>query len=56
MIHWPELYRVRVSVRVRVLGSDVCQGGGDRKVTLKLVFFAHFIWWERRKVRVGFTS
>ena len=51
MIHWPELYRVRVSVRVRVLGSDVCQGGGDRKVTLKVVFL-HFIWWERGKVRV----
>ena len=28
------------------LGSDVCQGGGDRKVTLKVVVL-HFIWWER---------
>ena len=33
------------------LGSDVCKGGGDRKVTLKVVFL-HFIWWERGKVRV----
>ena len=32
------------------LGSDVCQRGGDRKVTLKVVFL-HFIWWERGKVR-----
>ena len=33
------------------LGSDVCQGGGDRIVTLKVVFL-HFIWWERGKLRV----
>jgi hypothetical protein len=33
------------------LGSDVCQRGGDRIVTLKVVFL-HFIWWERAKVRV----
>jgi len=52
-VHWPESYRVRIRVRirvrvrarVRVIGSDVCQGGGDRIVTLKVVFL-HFIWWE----------
>ena len=50
-VYIDQSYRARVSVRVIGLGSDVCQGGGDRIVTLKVVFL-HFIWWERGKVRV----
>ena len=34
------------------LGSDVCQRGGDRIVTLKVVFSHHLVG-ERCKVRVS---
>jgi len=44
-VYTGQSYRVRVRVRViglgLGLGSDVCQGGGDRIVTLKVVF-SHF--------------
>jgi len=35
------------------LGSDVCQGGGDRIVTLKVVFSHFHLVGERCKVRVS---
>ena len=52
-VYWAVLYRVTVRVRVRVLGlgSDVCQGGGDRIVTLGGLF--HLVGEKWVRVRVG---